>query len=226
MRSRILEDERISSTRTVVFVHDAYGIGNSLRNISAAKRIREEGIASTIMYESSRDWEKYESARTPEDWIAAFDGKRYQDEVTDLLDVLDYVKIANKPSEIFVSGTSYGASLALLAADQFPGITRLFLSAPQVTTKEHKDIYQGFPGHKRFREILHRFEGNLGVLVGGFDAKHRLRDAHFILDNAATSMKRLYIAHANHNFGDGPENNQMRQVYIDWHVRSFGTNGK
>lgn len=106
MRSRILEDERISSTRTVVFVHDAYGIGNSLRNISAAKRIREEGIASTIMYESSRDWEKYESARTPEDWIAAFDGKRYQDEVDDLLEVLNHTNNVHKPSEIFLSGIS------------------------------------------------------------------------------------------------------------------------
>ena len=95
-----------------------------------------------------------------------------------------------------------------------------------MTARDPGRIYEGFPSHKRLKGILSRFEGDLSVLVGGIAGKIHLRDAHFILNNAAARTKKLYIAHANQTFGENPENERVQQVYADRHVLAFGANGK
>ena len=224
MKAKIIEEKRVqSSTKVVVFIHGSYAVGNSAKNLAAAERIRSEGIASTVLYESSRDWIRCSSARTSDDWVAAFAGKTYQHELDDLLEVLEYINKEQRPTEIFLSGTSYGAGLALLAADHVPGITRLLLSAPQITPPEHDNgpIYDGFPTDKKFGAVLRRFNGSLSVLIGDHDTGERWRDAHLIIDNAATEKKRLSVLHANHNFGDKPDCPSMRWVYGEEHVQAF-----
>lgn len=224
MKARILDEKRIkSTTKTVVFVHGSYAVGNSVKNVAAAERICQEGIASTVLYESSRDWVRCASARTMQDWIAAFHGKTYHDELADLRGVLEHIRSTQRPTEIYLSGTSYGAGLALLVADEVPGITRILLSAPQISAphRENGPIYEGFPTLMKFGAVLRRYSGRLTVLIGSEDSKERWHDAHHIIRNAATDKKELSVIYANHNFGDEPENPTARWMYTEEHVHAF-----
>lgn len=167
-REIIVEYEEIDSHNLLIFVHGFPSHKDSRQNKEAAARIRQSGIASTLRYSSSRNWDVWNAAKAPSDlllMIEAFSTKSYEEEVDELKSVITNAQRNLKPKKLYLSGTSYGAGLASLVA-QDAQVQKLLLSCPQTSPegRESFGCYIGFPPKQSFIDAMKRFMGNLCII--------------------------------------------------------------
>lgn len=174
MKFRVKDLKQLESSRNfLIFAQGSWEIGDNDRNKIASQAVFDKGIASTLLYESSRNWSRLENAATEADWRRAFEGKNYFNELQELREAIDYAQKKFKPEHVFLSGYSYGGGLAALAAgDNIPNLDRVLLFAPQIAcTEEQKqiNIYREFPDKKEFLEAIARYNGKLRIIHGKQD---------------------------------------------------------
>lgn len=219
LRSKIIKFERIDSPNILVFVQGSWEVGDNQRNLAAAEKIRSEGIASVVLYESSRDWEALKDARTNEEWCAAFGDKTYQDELAELGELLIYVDGEHNPQEIFLSGSSYGGGLvALSLADTLQKVTSVLLSSPQIdcpTEARTANLYRDFPVIELFTEAVRRFPGCLRIIHPDQDDRVPIAQSQALYLAAETPDKRLIILPGDHTFRTNLEG------YVAEHIAAF-----
>ena len=210
--SRIVQ--QIDSPRLVIFVQGSWEIGDNPRNLAASQRITEAGLASTILYESSRNWKALENASNQAEWIAAFGQKTYDNELAELNDMIAYAKKEKGAKEIFLSGSSFGGGLAALVS---ASASRLLLAAPQIYCPPEKrvSIYQGFPQAEQFFEAITKFSGKLRIIHGDRDETISTNQSAALYDQARTKDKRLVLLPGNHTFTDNIEG------YVQEHLDFF-----
>tara|TARA_Y100000310_G_scaffold338175_1_gene427108 strand:+ start:1180 stop:1848 length:669 start_codon:yes stop_codon:yes gene_type:complete len=200
---RIIDYEDCDSYTTVIFVPGSWEIGNNQRNSAASDAIIRQCIANTLFYESTRDWDALDTAATREDWIGAFDGKTFQSELADLKAVIDQERKEPNIGKIYLSGSSYGGALAIMASDLVDG---MLLAAPQISCNPGENppnIYQDFPTLETLGQKLAAFQGPLSIVHGQEDNVIPI-DSSFEAYMLATGTrdKRFTIIPGNHTFTD------------------------
>ena len=223
--ARIVGERKIESPRTVIFVPGSWSVANSGKVKVAGDAIVERGLASVIHYESFRDWDALKSASTTEEWIRAFDyntsgeERTYNDEIITLARVIEYAR-QDGAKEIFLSGHSFGGSLAALVAGmKRPEVSKVLLTAPQILRKEEDrdNIYKRFPKVKTFAEAMRRYMGSLTIVHPDKDLQTMLRQGLTLYDNSGSNDKRHVIIPGDHGFsGDAQEG------YVREHLIAFG----
>ena len=172
MTIRIIRDP-IDSPNLTLFVQGSWEAANNRRNLIAARALLDSHTSSVVLYESPRDWDRLENwpaerEMTNADWGMAFDGKTYLDELAGLKEIIDYINQNHSPQTLCLSGSSYGGSLAVLAsAAGIPNLTKMLLAAPQIVSPHPRNppnIYQEFPGERKFLEAVSQYQGRLRVL--------------------------------------------------------------
>lgn len=220
LKSRIISLEQIEDpSNFLIFVQGSWEIGQNDRNVAASKIISGKGIASTLLYESSRDWSALERAANNDDWINAFGDKTYQDELQELRELIDYVNKKYGPTNLFLSGSSYGGGLAaLVAGDSIPNLSRVLLCSSQIEVDEQRQfsIYRGFPTKEVFLGAISRYGGELRIIHGDSDKVVPINQSIDLYNAATTPNKRLVILTADHTFsGSG------REKYLQEHLEAF-----
>lgn len=220
LESKIVSLQQIEDpTNFLIFVQGSWEVGDNERNVAASERIKEEGLASTLLYESARDLDALQRVSTREEWIRAFGDKTYHDELAQLKALIGYISTQYQPKEIFLSGSSFGGGLVALALDSAPNITRVLLSCPQIhldDNAERVSIYRGFPDTKNFLEAISRFHGRLNIIHGDGDNVVPLEQSFALYNAATTPHKRLVVLPGDHSFsGTNKEN------YVNEHLVAF-----
>ena len=226
---KILEERTIAASCFLIFVHGAYEIGNSSKNTAAAAEIRSHSIASTLLYESSRDWDALQHAGTEDEWIAAFEGKTYADELDELRGVIDYVNKKFHPEKLLLSGTSFGAGLMTIVAPEIANLEGILISNPQIRHRDaarEKPLYRGFPPVERFIKAMQHFHGDLTVLLASEDLilcddGTVYSDAFPLFSASPSPRKRLSIVPANHGYITNEQYPNAEKHYVHEHVHAF-----
>ena len=220
LESKIVSLQQIEyPSNFLIFVQGSWEVGDNERNVAASKRIKEKGLASTLLYESSRDWSALQRASTRDEWISAFRDKNYQDELAELNALLRYINAQYLPKEIFLSGSSFGGGLVALALDCAPNISKVFLSCPQIhldDSVERVSIYRDFPDTKNFLEAISRFHGRLHIIHGNEDNIVPLEQSFALYNAATTPYKRLVVLPGNHSFSG-----MNKENYVQEHLVAF-----
>lgn len=223
---RITEKTVIGSPNFLVFVQGAWGAGNNDLNIAASKEIIKEKIASTLLYESFRDWAYLESWPSDkkmehDDWKKAFDEKTYFNELEEFRQIVDYVNREHNPQNLFVSGRSYGGGLVtLISGEEIPNLKRILLISPQIACSEEAkqdNIYQGFPPIEEFLNAISRYKGKLHILHGEYDGIVPVKQSELLLDAATTNEKHLSKVAADHSFSG-----KAQEKYVQAHLEALG----
>ena len=218
LSSRIVSLKQADSPNFLIFVQGSWEVANNTRNVAASEKIRERRLASTLLYESSRDWDALQSASTRDYWIKAFGDKTYQDELEELRAIIAYVNREYGPGETFLSGSSYGGGLTTLASTSAPNITRVLLACPQIDCsheQERINIYRGFPEMMDFLEAISQFHGRLRIICGDGDENIYFGQLSALYVGATTQDKRLVLLPGNHTFTDNIEG------YVQEHLECF-----
>jgi len=214
LSSRIISLEKIKSSNLLIFVQGSWEIAENDRNVAASKRVAKEGLASTLLYESSRDWEALQSAGSQEEWVGAFGDKNYSDELAELKALIDYVKREHGVDDVYLSGSSFGGGLAVQASDSASG---LLLACPQIYCPEdgRVGIYQGFPDTEQFLDAISQFQGRLRIIHGDNDDRVPVNTSTALYGKAGTEDKRFVLLPGDHTFTDNIEG------YVQEHVAIF-----
>ena len=219
MKSRIVDLKKIDSPNFLIFVQGSWEIGKNERNVAASEGVIEEGIASTVLYESSRDLRALDKATTPWDWISAFNNKTYQDELKELRELIDYVNKEYGPVNLFLSGSSYGGGLVTLVSGDVSNLTRMLLCCPQIICPDElkqANIYKDFPKERAFLGAISRYKGRVILIHGNNDKKVPIDQSESLYNAAKTMDKKLVILDADHTFTD-----TAREMYVREHISAF-----
>ena len=216
MKSKILQENLIDSPNFLVFVSGSWEIGDPDRNLLASEALTETGLTSTLLYESFRDWEALQHAESREDWKDAFGDKTYLDELDELKAVIGYVRQQHDPKNIYLSGSSYGGGLVVLALGPLD-INNILLAAPEISIPdEHKTrIYSGFPDSSEFLRAIRDFQGRLRIIFGEQDERVPFEHSSSLYSSVRTKDKRLTILPGDHTFSDNIEG------YVQEHLAAF-----
>ena len=218
LESKIVSLQRIEEpSKFLIFVQGSWEVGDNERNVAASKGIEEKGLASTLLYESSRDWGALQRASTREEWIKSFRDKSYQDELAELNALIRYVNAQYQPQEIFLSGSSFGAGLVALNLDTATNITRVLLSCPQIHLNDDAErisIYRRFPDTECFLRVISRFRGRLHIIHGDLDNIVLLEQSFALYNAATTPHKRLVILPGDHSFSGTNKENYVKEHLI------------
>lgn len=218
LESKIVSLQQIEDpSNFLIFVQGSWEVGDNERNVAASKRIKEKGLASTLLYESSRDWDALQGASTREQWIRAFRDKNYQDELAELNALIGYVNTQYRPKEIFLSGSSFGGGLVALALDSAPNVSKVFLSCPQIHLNDNAErvsIYRGFPDTKNFLEAISRFHGRLSIIHGDGDNIVPLEQSFALYNATTTPHKRLVVLPGDHSFSGATKENYVQENLV------------
>ena len=214
LSSRIISLEKIKSQNVLIFVQGSWEIAENVRNVAASQKIAKEGLASTLLYESSRDWKALQNAGSQEEWISAFEDKNYGDELAELKALIDYVKREQNVKDVYLSGSSFGGGLATLASDS---ASRLLLACPQIYCPEEErvSIYQGFPDTEQFIETISQFQGRLRIIHGDNDERVPVNHSTALYERAGTQDKRFVLLPGSHTFTDNIDG------YVQEHTAIF-----
>jgi len=175
MTYKIQEVSQIDSPNLAIFVQGSWAPWNNEFHIAVRDALLKAKISSTVMYDSERDWEALKTVSTRKEWIAAFDGKTYQDQLVALRDVIEHINIEYTPENLYLVARSYGGGLAaLVCGDGIPNLTKAVLSAPQISIPHSENlpnIYQNFPATEHFLVAVNQFEGELTLIHGLYDIR-------------------------------------------------------
>ncbi|MBT4174668.1 alpha/beta hydrolase [archaeon] len=205
----------------LVFVPGIPGHANSREIVAAHKAILDDSIASTFRYTSRRDLEAFEEAkadRNPYGMMMSYTkegvgdkriNKTHQDEFRDLKVAMDFALDEN-PSNIYLSGFSFGGGLATLLLDEsYAGrITKVLLTSPQIYAPDRDGLpcFGGFPDREKFLEVIAGYEGELLVVHHEDDPVVAAADVAELVSRAGTDKKEFRLLEgANHGFGHDVE---------------------
>lgn len=188
--------------RVVIFVHGIPGHMNTGHIRDASNAITEQGLATTVRYSMAQDKKAVENVKRS--WIrnplylswrniSTFSGT-YQDAQQELGEVIRYVQTIYHPQRLYLSGHSYGAGLALLAAPEIPNIEGVIVSNPMVTLRgwrkmlgwdRRKGRFRKFPSEAEFIARIKKYEGPLRVVHSQQDKIVSSYNTRMVYDAAA-----------------------------------------
>lgn len=207
----------------LIFVHGFPSHKDIGQNKEASEGIVKEGIASTVRYSSSRQWELWKAAgKDLEKKMAAFAGKEYQQEFEELKSVISYVNQRFHPEQLYLSGTSYGGGLAaLLCGEEIPNLEKVLLSCPHIDPewrkKEDWGCYRSFPPKEKFLEAIARYQGKLQIIHSSEDIIVPFWQSEELFKAATTSDKELIaLPGRDHVFLE-----EAQKRYIEQHLAFF-----
>ncbi|MBI1935539.1 hypothetical protein HYS31_03785 [Candidatus Woesearchaeota archaeon] len=212
----------IDSPNFLIFAPGSWASWNNPPNIAARDAIIKLNIASVLLYESKRKLEITQKPNVNQaEWISAFDGKTYQDELKELRERIDHVINTYNPKNLFLSGRSYGGGLAaLVSGDGIPNLNRVLLVSPQIICPEHYghyNIYQEFQPREKFLEAMSRYKGRLMIVWGEYESA-AFKEQSEMLFKAATApaKKKIEVKGADHSFSG-----EAAERYILAHLEAF-----
>jgi len=225
LKSRIVALDQIEDTSNfLIFVQGNWEFANNERNVAASNAIREHGIASTLLYESSRDWNYLENwpqdkPMEDPDWKRAFGDKTYEDELRELRDLINHINSKYNPANIYLSGSSFGGGLAtLVAGDGIPNLSRVLLCCPTISIdkgRPQESIYKGFLAADEFLLAISRFHGGLRNIHVETDDFTPVNHSSALYYTPTTNDQRFVILPGQHTFSDNIPG------YVQEHIEAF-----
>ena len=201
----------------------SYSVGNTPFGYAAAEEIQKVSIASTILYESKRDWQSLRTADTEEEWRAAFAGKTFRDELQELESVIEHAINELGAEQIFLSGYSYGGALtvATMSNARYP-ISRVLLTAPELVRdpiKKDWPIYGMFPKPPEMLDKIKSYEGRFTILIGKEDHPFTVQNSHAIFNRVSTVDKALLsVSGLSHSLWNDP----AQEMFAITNMFAFG----
>ena len=227
-----VHETMINSPNILVLIQGSCMPYNQVCNIAVKDAIIDAGIASVIMYDSSRDWDALETADTNPEWRAAFDGKTFQDELREARALFYYVNDEYSPDKLFLSGRSYGGSLgALIAGDRIENLERVMLTSPQLffsQDEELPNIYQNAPAHEEILESIAHYSMKLRIVSGLGETEEFIVGARELFRHAGIEArpprdKEWTILDTDHTSSDDPTAKPLTyHAYVKQHLDFFG----
>lgn len=211
------------SPNFLIFVHGSWAVRDNDLNVEASKAIAAKGLASMLLYDSRREWRVTQKPDvTQEEWVRAFDGKTYQDELQELRAYIDYAREKYQPENLFLSGRSYGGGLvALVSGDNIPELKRVLLFSPEIESpyvENPPNIYQGFPHIDEFLLAIKRYKKRLTIVHGENDDVVPFEHSDLLYQVALTRQKNLIkVVGADHSFSGS-----ALEEYVKAHLIAFG----
>jgi len=188
------------------------------------KRLVDTGTSHVVVHNSSRVF-SYGRGADYGHRQKAFLGKTFSDVFEDLKTVIqttigesaDVFGVSHSPN-IYLHGTSLGATLSALATKDF-SIQKLSLCAPPMGTNgSDKPLLSTFPDSNILKKTLGTYDGELLVFRGGADEvvpEESVRQAY----KAANRANRTYkeIPEVNHNFSEknGKESGETPTLFTE-----------
>jgi pimeloyl-ACP methyl ester carboxylesterase len=146
---------------TVIYAHGSYdnmdGHGGFYSHLFY--KLAQEGICSSVSLTTARDEQRYNQG----DYLNAFRGKQFQDELTDVNQVISDT-IKRKPNQkIIVIGLSLGGTLATISSTQYADkIKKLILiSSGNQTQNGELELLHGYPDVTTISTCAAQFKGEL-----------------------------------------------------------------
>ena len=169
-----------NSSRLVINIHGTFGNmhGSSGKYAELAKEIAGSELAGTLLYSSSRDWEK--SGQLDDSYaskIEIFKGKTFADELEDArravragIDTAMKTLPAGKKLEVTLHGSSLGGILALYLAREFPEIRAIVSVGTGLRTEPFDvPILDTIPSEEELREVFASYDGKFLMQYGTLD---------------------------------------------------------
>lgn len=186
----------------------------------------DAGLSHVVFYNSSRDYvfgadSNFESRR------AAFAEKTFDDELTDLRTVIEYVidhahevfSIDQSSLVLHLHGTSIGGTVALMATETFPQIKKLSLCAPPSNKgASRKPIVSTMPESGHLFKVAGQFTGDMFLLYGGNDTIVPKESSFAIVQHAVNARVTLIVVpNADHDFRklDGNETHDAQVTFAN-----------
>jgi len=162
-----------------------------------------------VFYNSSRDF-SFDANSNFENRKEAFANKSFNDELTDLCMVIQYVidhsqdefGINSSELVLYLHGTSIGGTISLMATVDFPQIKKLSLCAPPSSKgSSKKPIVSTMPESEKIFSVAKQFTGDMFLLYGGEDVIVPKESAFAIANHAINAkVATLVVPTANHDF--------------------------
>lgn len=130
-------------------------------------------------------------------------------------------------------GSSFGGTVAMATAAEFPVPTIISYAAPLFSRSIHKKVLQDVQAHQTlqasesadlFFDIRRQVEklSNILVLHGQMDEIVPVTHAHRIYDIAGEPKKLTLFPNGDHRMSDTAHQTQFIQICLDWYLASLG----
>ncbi len=214
------------SNQLVVNLHGTFGDmhGSSGKYADLAKDIAGHGLASTVLYSSSRDWKKAgELGDSYDSKIAIFQGKTFAEELEDARRVVaDAIQTARKQLpggeglEVTLNGNSLGGILAFYLASEFSEVKAIVTVGTGLRTeKGNVPILDTFPEESDIKGVLSVYAGKFMMQFGTADNVFSQESFEALL-NAVWAEYKSYVCYVgvDHSFKmiDGEYSKEIYQT--------------
>ena len=221
---KIQDCREVDSPNIAIIVQGLFAAWNNPTSIAVRDAIVERRLASTILYDSDRDWEALKTAGTREEWRAAFKGKTYEKELEELREVVRHANEKYSSKNLFLVARSYGASLAvLLSGEGIENLRKVVVAGPEIQREGTNlpSIYQGFPDKLKILEAAARFKGEFTIVQGIYDQLTPIRNSLDLLH--ATQKGTMAVLKQEHSPIITKENDKpyVAPEYIKAHINAL-----
>lgn len=215
--------------KVLVNLHGTFGSrrGGSGKYLELAEAIQSENLASTVLYDSSRDWSQVkEGEMSYDEKQSPFVGKTFEQELGDARITLEYI-IQNSKStlwvdpnnlEITLHGNSLGWVLAFYLANEYPQVKNIITIGTGLRSEKWVvPILDTFPEKETILEQLWAFKGKYYMSYGTKDTTFNQESFNEWYDAISSADKGFWrFIGVDHGFWavDWTQNNEVFQQVI------------
>lgn len=199
-----------NSDNYFIFLHGSYGSSFKDKYTFIAKKIVKSGLGNVFLYETSRNiytFEDNEIVNDFEKYRKTFEGKTFEDELSDVKTAVKYVVdtlAVKKEAKIHLIGSSLGGTLSSYLIKPYKKyIKTIILLGSGITTKgKNQPILKTYPPKEKILENFRSFSGNLILFQGTNDTVVPSNEARRIITDSknAKTRKLIVLKGVDHTF--------------------------